>query len=196
MRDRGPGKCKDIAGEPRRADRFERLLGQAWAQGGETDQEKRQKADQRKRQIEIHRAKDAPAHFERCIVIAAPLVGERSKDQRQGENDPRRPPADEQGRCPEHEQEVRGPIAQRRKQAAGVEPRRVSLSLAARYRRRQSCPNLIPRPLRAAYNTRPSNLMRAKGKTPRQECLKQMGNRFNGSRLPCGQSELALPCSD
>jgi len=123
MRDRGPGKCKEIAGEPQRADRFERLLGQAWAQGGETDQEKRQKADQRKRQIEIHRAKDAPdapALFERCIIIAAHLVGERSKDQRQGENDPRRPPADEQGRCPEHEQDVRGPIAQRRKQAAGL----------------------------------------------------------------------------
>jgi hypothetical protein len=117
MRDRGPGKCKEIAGEPQRADRFERLLGQAWAQGGETDQEKRQKADQRKRQIEIHRAKDAPALFERCIVIAAHLVGERSKDQRQGENDPRRPPAEEQGRCPE---QVRGPIAQRRKQAAGL----------------------------------------------------------------------------
>jgi hypothetical protein len=72
MRDRGPGKCKEIAGEPQRADRFERLLGQAWAQGGETDQEKRQKADQRKRQIEIHRAKDAPALFER--VSSSPLT--------------------------------------------------------------------------------------------------------------------------
>lgn len=80
VRYRRAGERKEIADQPERSDRFEWLRGEARALRGEANQEKCRQAYERKREIKIHGAEGAPALLQRCIVIAAHLVGKRSQD--------------------------------------------------------------------------------------------------------------------